>query len=103
MRSIGLVSEFAPLVYAVAHGSSSANNPHHGAHDCGACSGRPGSINARVFAAMANNEKVRSLLNERGIKIPDSTFFVGGMHDTASDMIEFSDVAYLPGITKGSA
>ncbi|MBL0134716.1 MAG: DUF2309 family protein [Chitinophagaceae bacterium] len=100
LRSIGLVSEFAPLVYAVAHGSSSANNPHHGAHDCGACSGRPGSINARVFAAMANNEKVRSLLNERGIKIPDSTFFVGGMHDTASDMIEFSDVAYIPELLK---
>ncbi|MBK6523954.1 MAG: DUF2309 family protein [Sphingobacteriaceae bacterium] len=49
LRGIGLINQFAPLVYVVAHGSSSANNPHHGAHDCGACSGRPGAVNARVF------------------------------------------------------
>ena len=48
LRGIGLVKNFAPIVYIVAHGSSSANNPHHGAHDCGACSGRPGATNARV-------------------------------------------------------
>ncbi len=48
LRGIGLVKNFAPIVYFVAHGSSSANNPHHGAHDCGACSGRPGATNARV-------------------------------------------------------
>jgi len=48
LRGIGMVKQFAPIVYFVAHGSSSANNPHHGAHDCGACSGRPGATNARV-------------------------------------------------------
>ncbi len=91
LRSIGLVADFAPLVYVIGHGSSSANNPHHGAHDCGACSGRPGLVNARVFAAMANDLSVRTLLKQRGLTIPDGTQFVGGMHDTASDDIRLYD------------
>lgn len=91
LRGIGLVDHFAPVVYAIAHGSSSANNPHHSAHDCGACSGRPGSVNARVFAHMANHPRVRALLRERGIDIPRTTQFVGGMHDTAADMVDFYD------------
>lgn len=92
LRSIGLIQNFAPLVYVVAHGSSSANNPHHGAHDCGACSGRPGSVNARVFAHMANHAGVRELLRARGIAIPETTRFVGCLHDTAADQIEYYDV-----------
>ncbi|MEJ7738796.1 MAG: DUF2309 domain-containing protein [Chitinophagaceae bacterium] len=91
LRGIGLVKDFAPLVYVVAHGSSSANNPHHGAHDCGACSGRPGSVNARVFATMANHPSVRALLSSRGIIISAETQFIGGLHDTASDEIAFYD------------
>lgn len=91
LRGIGLVKEFASLIYVIAHGSSSANNPHHGAHDCGACSGRPGSVNARVLASMANHEGVRQLLRARGILIPAETQFVGGLHDTASDQIGFYD------------
>ena len=57
LRGIGLVKNFAPIVYFVAHGSSSANNPHHGAHDCGACSGRPGATNARVQSYILNHKK----------------------------------------------
>ncbi len=91
LRSIGLIKDFAPIVYAIAHGSSSANNPHHGAHDCGACFGKPGSVNARVFAFMANHPKVRTILRERNIDIPAETLFIGGMHDTAADHIEFYD------------
>lgn len=97
LRSIGLVKDFAPLVYLIAHGSSSANNPHHSAHDCGACSGRPGSVNARVMAHMANHAKVRELLNTRGLSIPEWTRFIGGMHDTASDQIGFYDENTLHG------
>lgn len=91
LRGIGLVEQYAPIVYVIAHGSSSANNPHHGAHDCGACSGRPGSVNARVFAFMANHPGVRSALKDRGLIIPDETIFIGALHDTAGDRIEFYD------------
>jgi uncharacterized protein YbcC (UPF0753/DUF2309 family) len=91
LRGIGFVDNFSSLVYIIGHGSSSANNPHHGAHDCGACSGRPGLVNARVFAHMANYQPVRDLLKTRGLLIPESTQFVGALHDTASDEIKFYD------------
>jgi hypothetical protein len=91
LTSIALTKDFAPIVYVIAHGSSSANNPHHGAHDCGACSGRPGAANARVFAFMANHAKVRELLRTRGLDIPDTTQFVGALHDTAGDEFEYYD------------
>ena len=95
LRAIGLTSDFSSLVYIIGHGSSSANNPHHGAHDCGACSGRPGLVNARVFAHMANHSLVREELEKRGIAIPDFTQFVGAMHDTASDEMAYYDTDIL--------
>ena len=91
LRGIGLIHDFAPIVYIVAHGSSSANNPHHGAHDCGACSGRPGATNARVQAFILNHVKVRETLASKGIHIPVTTKFIGSMHDTAADVIEYYD------------
>jgi uncharacterized protein YbcC (UPF0753/DUF2309 family) len=91
LKSIGLVKNFAPFVYAVGHGASSVNNTHYAGYDCGACSGRPGSVNARVISYMANHPKVRTILKERGIEIPESTIFMGALHDTTRDEIEFYD------------
>lgn len=95
LRGIGLITNFAPIVYIVAHGSSSANNPHHGAHDCGACSGRPGATNARVMSFILNHKKVREALAKKNINIPVQTQFIGSMHDTAADVIGYYDETIL--------
>jgi uncharacterized protein YbcC (UPF0753/DUF2309 family) len=94
--SIGLTTDFAPLVYIIGHGASSVNNTHYAGYDCGACSGRAGSVNARVAAIMANMPEVRELLALRGIRIPDTTWFVGGLHDTTRDIVDFFDESLLP-------
>lgn len=91
LKSIGLVKDFAPIVYVVGHGSSSVNNPHYAAYDCGACSGRAGSVNSRVISHMANDSAVRGILRGRGIDIPADTQFLGGLHDTTRDEIIFFD------------
>ncbi len=91
LRSIGLVENISSIVYVVGHGASSVNNTHYAGYDCGACSGRPGSVNARVISFMANHPQVREILASRGLKIPESTRFIGAMHDTTRDEIEFYD------------
>jgi uncharacterized protein len=91
LKSIGLIKDFAPIVYVVGHGSSSVNNPHYAAYDCGACSGRAGSVNARTICYMANHSKVREILTSKGITIPPKTQFVGGLHDTTRDEVVFFD------------
>ncbi|MEB2784945.1 YbcC family protein [Algoriphagus persicinus] len=95
LKSIGLVKDFAPLVYVIGHGASSVNNTHYAGYDCGACSGRAGSVNARLAASIGNNPDVRDILAKRGLEIPETTQFVGGLHDTTRDEMEFYDVKEL--------
>ena len=96
LRSIGLTVAFAPLVLMLGHGSGSVNNPHLSAYDCGACSGRHGGPNARVFAAMANRPAVRVELAKRGLSIPPSTWFIAAEHNTCDDGITWYDLEQVP-------
>jgi uncharacterized protein len=96
LQDIGLVESFAPLVLILGHGSSSLNNPHESAYNCGACSGGRGGPNARAFAGMANDPRVRALVAERGIVIPEEVRFVGGYHNTCNDKVEYFDLDKLP-------
>jgi uncharacterized protein YbcC (UPF0753/DUF2309 family) len=95
LQSIGLAEHFAEIVYVVGHGASSVNNPYYAGYDCGACSGRPGSVNARVFAQMANKPEVRKILAQAGIDIPANTLFIPALHDTTRDEIFFFDDSSL--------
>ncbi|SDJ75608.1 hypothetical protein SAMN05216226_108184 [Halovenus aranensis] len=80
--------EFARVVVFTGHASQTANNPFDSSLDCGACAGNPGGPNARVLAAICNDEAVQSTLRERGIEIPEDTVFVAGEHNTTTDEVE---------------
>ncbi|MDY7231223.1 YbcC family protein [Hyalangium rubrum] len=101
LENVGLVKNFAPLVVLLGHGAISVNNPHQSAYDCGACGGRHGGPNARLFAEMANRPEVRAKLRARGIHIPDTTFFIGGLHNTTTDEVPLFDTEHVPEALRG--
>lgn len=97
LRACGLVENFSKLIVMLGHGSSTVNNPHYAAYDCGACSGRPGSINARIFCMMANDPEVRELVKQKGLVIPESSLFVPALYDTTRDQVYFYDQSGIKG------
>ncbi len=96
LKDIGLVSNFSRLILALGHGSSSLNNPHKSAYDCGACGGSPGAPNGRAIAEILNDPRVRARLAERGVVIPPETWVVGGYHNTCNDTVTLFDLDRVP-------
>lgn len=96
LTSLGLTQHIAPLVLLVGHGSQSVNNAHASGLDCGACCGQTGEVNARSLAMMLNEPNVRKGLSDKGIVIPDTTWFVAALHNTTTDEIEGFDLDLLP-------
>lgn len=98
LQDIGLTQgeDFSRLFVVCGHGSASLNNPHESAYCCGACAGKRGGPNARAFSQMANDWRVRSLLEERGLNIPKDTVFIGCYHDTTNDSVVWYDLDRVP-------
>jgi len=95
LKNMGL-THFARLVLICGHGSQSANNPYASALDCGACGGHAGDINARLAASTLNHPEVRRHLEARGVKLPDDTLFLAGIHNTMTDEVSLFDEESFP-------
>ena len=96
LRAMSMTGNFARLVLLAGHGSTTVNNPHATALDCGACAGQTGEASARVVAALLNDATVRRSLQERGIEIPNDTWFLAGLHDTTTDTVQLFDTDDMP-------
>jgi uncharacterized protein YbcC (UPF0753/DUF2309 family) len=96
LRAMSMTENFARLVLLAGHGSTTVNNPHATGLDCGACAGQTGEASARVVAALFNDPAVRRELAERGIVIPEDTWFLAALHDTTTDQVRLFDTDEMP-------
>jgi uncharacterized protein len=91
LKTMGLCDHFAPLVVFCGHGSTTTNNAFASALDCGACGGGHGGTNAQALAAILNQAEVREYFAMKSIFIPESTTFIGALHNTTTDEITLLD------------
>ncbi|TCV85163.1 YbcC family protein [Sulfurirhabdus autotrophica] len=96
LRAMSMTNNFGRLVLLAGHGSTTVNNPHASGLDCGACAGQTGEASARVVVALLNQPAVRRDLRERGIVIPEDTWFLAGLHDTTTDEVRLFDTDEVP-------
>lgn len=90
LHAMGL-TQFAPRVLLVGHGSHTTNNLHAAGLDCGACGGQTGEVNVRVLAQLLNDLDVRNTLLALDVVIPKTTHFVAALHNTTTDHIDCFD------------
>lgn len=96
LQLIGLMN-LKDLVLIIGHGSTSSNNPYFTSYGCGACSGRSGDINARVFCALANHPEVRRIIEEKyNFRIDEKIYFQAAFHDTTMDLMKIFNTSKLP-------
>lgn len=96
LRGMSLTSGFARLVLLLGHGARTVNNPHASGLACGACGGHSGEANARAAAALLNEPEVRLGLAARGLRVPEETRFLAGLHDTTTDEVTLCDLDEVP-------
>lgn len=96
LRGMGLTGNFSRLVLLCGHGGTTQNNPFASSLDCGACGGHAGDANARIAAMILNDPATRIGLEQAGLKIPEDTLFVAGLHDTTTDEVVLFDKDQVP-------
>lgn len=84
LQTIGLVSQFSPFVILAGHGAKTENNAFSTALNCAACGGRDGSMNASLLSLILNQPTVRAHLENAGVNIPKSTYFLAAHHNSTT-------------------
>ncbi|MHB1581668.1 MAG: YbcC family protein [Acidithiobacillus sp.] len=96
LKNMGLTQTFARLILLAGHGSTTVNNPQGTGLDCGACAGQTGEASARIAVTLLNDPATRRGLEEKGLRIPEDTYFIAGLHDTTTDEVMLFDTQDLP-------